>query len=183
MQEVRTCPTCKITKPLSEFPQKRKESIKLLKPSHSGYCKLCNAERARLFRKNNPGYRTSGKVVALPVEERPWMSAVRQRITDAKGRCKKLERPAPQLTDQYLYQLLLDQDKKCALTGAPLLLVPNSPLCLSLDQKDPTKGYVEGNVQWLAWCVNRAKGDLALDDFYDMCALVLHHRKVQRLSP
>ena len=85
--------------------------------------------------------------------------------------------------NQYLYQLLLDQDKKCALTRAPLLLEPNSPLCLSLDQKDPSKGYVEGNVQWLAWCVNRAKGDLALDDFYDMCEIVLQHRKVQRLSP
>ena len=182
MQEERTCATCKITKPLSEFPQKKKESIKRLKRGHNGYCKLCNAERARLFRKNNPGYKSTGKVVALPIEERPWMSAVRQRLTDAKGRCKKLGRSAPDLTDQYLYQLLLDQNKKCALTGATLMLEPNHALCLSLDQKDPAKGYVEGNVQWLAWCVNRAKGDLELNDFFDMCEIVLQHRKEQRLS-
>ena len=49
-------------------------------------------------------------------------------------------------------------------------------------EKDPAKGYVEGNVQWLAWCVNRAKGDLELNDFFDMCEIVLQHRKEQRLS-
>lgn len=182
MQTEKQCTTCGEIKPLSEFPQKKKESIKLLKRNHNSYCKACNAERARVFRKNNPGYKTSGKVVSLPIGERPWMSAVRQRLTDAKGRCKKLGRTAPVLTDTYLYKLLVEQDKKCALTGANLRLEPNHPLCLSLDQKDPTKGYVEGNVQWLAWCVNRAKGDLAMHDFYDMCEIVIQNRKVQRLS-
>lgn len=183
MQSKRTCSKCLETKSLLEFPQKRRESHKLLKRNSNVYCKACNAERAREWRKNNPGYRTTGKVVALPVEERPWMSAVRQRLTDAKSRCKKLGRPAPQVTDQYLYEVLVDQKKKCALTGATLLLEPNHSLCLSLDQKDPAKGYVEGNVQWLAWCVNRAKGDLAMNDFFDMCEVIVSNQKVQRLSP
>lgn len=182
MQE-RTCSNCGETKPLSEFPQKRGESIKLLKRSTNNYCKACNAERSRKWRANNPGYRTTGKVIALPVEERPWMSAVRQRLTDARGRCKKLKRDAPNISAEYLYSLLLSQGKKCALTGADLLLEPNHPLCLSLDQKDPGKGYVEGNVQWLAWCVNRAKGDLDNNDFFDMCEVIVQNRKVQRLSP
>ena len=181
MQE-RTCCTCGETKPLSEFPQKRGESIKLLKRSTNTYCKACNAERSRKWRANNPGYRTTGKVIALPVEERPWMSAVRQRLTDAKGRCKKLNKDAPNISAEYLYSVLLNQEKKCALTGADLLLEPNHPLCLSLDQKDPNKGYSLDNVQWLAWAVNRAKGDLHIEDFYDMCELVLN-KKVQRLSP
>ena len=182
MQAERTCCTCGETKPLSEFPQKKGESIKLLKRNTNNYCKACNAARSREWRAKNPGYRTTGKVIALPIEERPWMSAVRQRLTDAKGRCKKLGHPAPVLTDQYLYELLLNQEKKCALTGAALNLEVNSPLCLSLDQKDPSKGYVEGNVQWLAWCVNRAKGDLRIEDFFDMCAVVLQYQKEQRLS-
>ncbi len=182
MQTQRSCTRCGQTKPLSEFPQKKGESIKLLKRNTNVYCKACNAERAREWRKNNPGYRTSGKVVALPIEERPWMSAVRQRLTDVKGRCKKLKRNAPTVTDQYLYELLIKQEKKCALTGADLILEPSHPLCLSLDQKDPAKGYVKGNVQWLAWCVNRAKGDLAMKDFFDMCAVIIENQKVQRLS-
>ena len=182
MQE-RTCCVCSETKPLSEFPQKRSESIKLIKPSTNNCCKACNAERSRKWRANNPGYRTTGKVTALPVEERPWMSAVRQRLTDAKGRCKKLNKDAPNISAEYLYSVLLNQGKKCALTGAELLLEPNHPLCLSLDQIDPGKGYIEGNVQWLAWCVNRAKGDLSDTDFFDMCVVIVQNRKVQRLSP
>ena len=180
--QTRTCTRCDETKSLREFPQKKGESIKLLKRNTNVYCKACNAERAREWRANNPGYRTSGKVTALPVEERPWMSAVRQRLTDAKGRCKKLGRAAPEVTDEYLYKLLVKQEKKCALTGADLLLEPGHALCLSLDQKNPAKGYVKGNVQWLAWCVNRAKGDLAMNDFFDMCEIIVRNQKVQRLS-
>jgi hypothetical protein len=172
MQE-RKCKTCQEFKPLSEFPEKRGESIKLLKRNTNVYCKVCNAKRSQLWRQKNPGYRTTGKVIALAKEERPWMSAVRQRLNDAKSRCKKFKRSTPCLTDQYLYQMLLNQEKKCALSGANLLLEPNHPLCLSLDQKDPAKGYVEGNVQWLAWCVNRAKGDLSNQDFFDMCAVIV----------
>ena len=182
MQTDRTCPCCGETKPLTEFPQKRGESIKLLKRNTNNYCKVCNAVRSREWRAKNPGYRSTGKVNALAIEERPWMSAVRQRLTDAKGRCKKLQRNAPAVTAEYLYRVLLAQQKKCALSGADLLIEPNHPLCLSLDQKDPAKGYVEGNVQWLAWCVNRAKGDLANEDFFDMCHVILQNQKVQRLS-
>ena len=182
MDSKRVCTACNQEKLLTDFPQKRGESIKLLKRRTNNYCKVCNAERSRKWRAENPGYRTTGKVVALPIEERPWMSAVRERLTSAKGRCKKLGKPIPTVTDQYLYQVLLSQEKKCALTGADLVIEPNHQLCLSLDQKDPTKGYVEGNVQWLAWCVNRAKGDLRMSDFFDMCEIVLNHRKVQRLS-
>ena len=183
MQNYRTCITCQKEKPESEFPQSRGKSIKLIKPKNTGsYCKQCNAERSREWRRNNPGYRTTGKVVALPKEERPWMSAVRQRLSDAHQRCKKLNKPAPEITDTFLYDLLIKQGKKCALTGAEFILETRHPLCLSLDQKDPALGYVEGNVQWLAWCVNRAKGDLDLDDFFDMCAVIVEKRNVQRLS-
>lgn len=184
MQIERVCTTCGKCKPESDFPSKReRESIKLTKPKTTGnYCKACNAERARAWRLNNPGYRTTGKVIALPIIERPWMSAVRQRLADAKGRCKKLNKPMPKVTDQFLYELLIAQDKKCALTGADLVIEVKHSLCLSLDQIDPAKGYIEGNVQWLAWCVNRAKGDLTSQDFYDMCEVVVQYQKVQRLS-
>jgi hypothetical protein len=110
------------------------------------------------------------------------MSAIRQRLVDARGRCKKLGKQPPQVNANYLYQLYLNQNRSCALTKAPLVIEKAHPLCLSLDQIDPAKGYVEGNVQWLAWCVNRAKGDLSMDHFYEMCEVILDNRKVQRLS-
>lgn len=111
------------------------------------------------------------------------MSAIRQRLVDARSRSRKLKQKDPTVTDRFLYELFKQQDRKCALTGAPLNTEKEHPLCLSLDQKDPGKGYKEGNVQWLAWCVNRAKGDLCVEEFFDMCEAVLEYRKAQRPSP
>lgn len=179
----KTCIRCQTSKPLSAFALVNAvNSFKGAKAKHHTYCKECNNAYAKEFRKKNPGYQGTGKILLVPKEDRLLMSAIRQRITDAKVRCKKLKRDAPVLTDIYLYELFLKQDRRCALTGAPIKLEIDHPLCLSLDQIDPAKGYIEGNVQWLAWAVNRAKGDLSLDHFYEMCEVVLNNRKVQRLS-
>ena len=181
--ETRTCGQCGETKLIDEFTR-AKPSLRFSnqKQTHHSYCKKCNAARAREWRKARPGYVGSGAITAIPKEDRLLMSAIRQRLSDAKGRCKKLNKPMPELTAEYLYKLFIAQNRACALTGAPISLELEHPLCISLDQIDPTKGYKEGNVQWLGWVVNRAKGDLSLDHFYEMCEAVLEYRKVQRLS-
>ena len=180
--QTKMCTSCNTVKPIEAFTG----SVAQFKYKASGrthaFCRICNAERARAWRKANPAYRGTGKIKAIPQEDRLLMSAIRQRLVDARGRCKKLKRSPPALTAEYLYELFKEQGRVCALTKAPLVIETSHPLCLSLDQKDPAKGYVAGNVQWLAWCVNRAKGDLSLDHFYEMCEVVLENRKVQRLS-
>ena len=179
----KTCGNCGEEKLLCEFTRASAgANFRGGRTPHHAYCRACNAKRAREWRSRNTNYRGSGRILSIPKEDRMLMSAIRCRISSAKGRCKKLKRKEPILTDTYLYELFLLQNRKCALTGAPLSLAKDDPLCLSLDQIDPEKGYIEGNVQWLAWCVNRAKGDLALNDFYDMCSVVLEYRKVQRPS-
>lgn len=181
--ETKTCRSCGVDKPLEEFsPKKVKNQFKTTHQTHAVYCKQCNAERAAEWRKNNSGYSGSGKVASIPKEDRLLMSAIRQRLVDARSRCKKLGRLPPEVSAEYLYEIFKSQERKCALTGAPLNLEKEHPLCLSLDQIEPEKGYVVDNVQWVAWCVNRAKGDLPLQHFYEMCEAVLDYRKVQRLS-
>lgn len=176
------CNSCGKTKPIEEFTKSKvSTNFKTAASQYHSYCKECNAKRARDWRAARPSYRGSGRINNIPESDRLLMSAIRQRLTDAKVRCKKLKRDAPELTDTYLYKLMLSQEKKCALTGVDLALETGNPLCLSLDQIDPGKGYVEGNVQWLAWCVNRAKGDLHQDDFFEMCKVVLDWKE-QRLS-
>ena len=180
----KTCSQCNQIKDLEQFTRaKPSVNFKSTKSLHHTYCKECNARRAREWRKGRTNYRGSGRINSVPQEDRLLMSAIRQRLADARGRCKKLKRAEPVLTDSYLYELFKQQNRRCALTGEPLSLITDDPLCLSLDQIEPEKGYIEGNVQWLAWCVNRAKGDLSLVDFYDMCETVLECRKAQRLSP
>lgn len=182
--QTKHCTQCDTTKPVESFTKSiRAGSYKLQNTDYHSYCKVCNAARARELRKAyGTNYRGTGKLKNVPVEDRYLMSAIRARLSDAKARCRKLNKPLPEVSDTYLYNLFLNQNRKCALTGTPLLVEKQSPVCLSLDQIDPSKGYIEGNVQWLAWAVNRAKGDLSLEDFYDMCSAVLSNRNVQRLS-
>jgi hypothetical protein len=182
--QTKTCNSCNELKPLDEFTRATAgNNFKSSRATHHTYCKVCNAARAKAWRlKHGSAYRGSGRVKSIPLEDRLLMSAIRHRLKDARSRCKKFGKTAPALTDLYLYELFLSQDRACALTGAPLVFDKDHPLCLSLDQKDPGKGYIEGNVQWLAWAVNRAKGDLSSDHFYEMCEVVLEHRKAQRLS-
>lgn len=181
MQEFKTCSLCKQELSVSVFPVSKK-GISGLKKNYENRCKPCKAEVARKWRSKNPGYRGSGEYSSIPVAERPWVSAVSQRLSDAKSRCKKLKKNAPLVSIKHLIDVLKEQKYKCALTGVDLVLDNKHPLCMSLDQIDPAKGYVEGNVQWLAWCVNRAKGDLSSNDFLSMCEAVLNYQKVQRLS-
>ena len=177
------CNECGQTKNIEEFTRtSTRANFKTSGQTHHSYCKACNARRAREWRKSRPNYRGSGRLKAVPEEDRLLMSAIRQRLADTRGRCKKFNKPAPTVTDQELYELFIAQDRACALTGTMLVIEKDHPLCLSLDKKEPDKGYDLGNVQWLAWCVNRAKGDLSLDHFYEMCEVVLDNRKVQRLS-
>lgn len=177
------CNDCGETKPIDQFTRsKSNQSFKYNHREHHSYCKSCNARRAKEWRKGKTNYRGSGKLKAVPTEDRVLMSAIRQRLVDARSRCKRFSKEAPTVSDLELYNLFLKQERKCALTGADLNTEKGHPLCLSLDQKDPSKGYTLDNAQWLAWCVNRAKGDLHIEHFYEMCDAVIEYRKVQRLS-
>lgn len=173
------CTKCGKWKDLSEFPSIKatgNEYRSSNKPFRKVYCKECNMLRAREWRKQHPGYTGTGLFKKEPKEEKPWLSAVRAKVRDAKSRAKKYGKNF-NITSEYAYNLLIKQDKKCALTQYPLSLEKNHPFNLSLDCIDPAKGYVEGNIQWLLWCVNRAKGELNMATFYDLCELVLKHRK------
>ena len=117
-----------------------------------------------------------------PREDWPLMSAIRTRVREAINRIKKFGKQDTDLDERYLYELFKSQDGKCALLGYEMSIERKHPLCLSLDQIDPGAGYVKGNIQWVTWVANRAKGDMTQDDFYRMCEIAIEYRKVQRLS-
>ena len=179
--QTKHCSACNQIKPIEDFsPIKVRNNFRSQNQTHNSYCRKCRSDQARAWRTANPGYKGTGKNSS--VEDRKLMSAIRSRLRDAKLRCKKLKKIAPDLSDEYLYQLYLSQDGKCALSGVPMALETEHPHTLSLDQIDASRGYVEGNVQWLIWFVNRAKGEMTTDIFLSMCETVLDYQKVQRLS-
>jgi hypothetical protein len=73
-----------------------------------------------------------------------------------------------EVAPEYLWQLWLDQAGRCAYTGLELTL----DLDASLDRRDNTFGYVEGNVQWVHRDVNRMKTDFQENYFLSLCEKV-----------
>jgi len=71
----------------------------------------------------------------------------------------------------YLADLLIEQDFKCALTGFPIQAM-NINNNASLDRIDSSKGYVEGNLQWVLAEVNMMKQHYSQDRFIEICRAV-----------
>lgn len=84
---------------------------------------------------------------------------------------------------KFAWDLFLQQNRKCALTGVKLVfpktqcgrsLLKNKP---SLDRIDPRRGYVKGNVQWVNMDVNYMKLDLTQEEFIHICKLIANRFK------
>jgi hypothetical protein len=55
-------------------------------------------------------------------------------------------------------------------------------LAPSPDRIVPDLGYVRGNVRWVLWAVNRAKGEMPDDLFVDICTAVATRAGMQERS-
>lgn len=96
--------------------------------------------------------------------------------------CRKLEF---NVTQEYLWNLFLMQNKKCALSGIEITLSPiltnrkadRMNISASLDRKNPNLGYIKENVQWVYKWINIMKGALSDNDFIGVCKLVANFNK------
>jgi hypothetical protein len=93
-----------------------------------------------------------------------------------RANCKKNDYD---LSLRLLVTLYLDQDGKCCYTGRTMELFRDverqsqrTSKIISLDRKDPAKGYVAGNVQLCCCDVNIAKADFSSQEFLEMCIAV-----------
>ena len=172
---MKTCRICGETKPLDAFgPAKSKASDAFnanVTPELKAECRVCLAAQAREWRSRNKGYDGTGRFAKYPKEERKLISAICTRVGQAKSNNKRNERPF-NITMEYMYDLWKAQKGQCKYTGQALFIEKDHPATLSIDKIVPEKGYIEGNVQWVAWAVNRAKGDLDEETFIRMCKAV-----------
>jgi hypothetical protein len=167
----KVCSRCKTEKPVAQFALAPRAGVGKKNPKrlYGSYCKACKAELTAEWRAANPGSKNSGRISSTPLEDRALMSEIRRilRVISRKGQSK------PTVTDTYLYELFLKQERCCVLSDAPLSLESENDFSLSLSLIDPLLGYEEGNVIWLARCVSKAKGDLSLDHFHEICGRVV----------
>jgi len=90
------------------------------------------------------------------------------------------------ITIEYAWDLFLEQDRKCALSGQDIgFNIKTGSLSkygyqkntASLDRIDSKKGYVKGNVQWLHKDLNKLKSNLDEKEFIKLCTLVSNTNK------
>ena len=84
-----------------------------------------------------------------------------------------------ELTTEYLWKLFISQNKQCAITGDNLYTIKNS----SLDRIDSSKGYIEGNVQWVTIQANKCKHILSMSELFDFANKVISHANQQPSYP
>lgn len=84
------------------------------------------------------------------------------------------------LTVEYLKELWTRQNGVCSLSGCNLLLPKNttkaweikSPYNASLDRIDNSKGYMQGNVRFVAYIANIARSTFSDDQLIEFCKAV-----------
>jgi hypothetical protein len=82
------------------------------------------------------------------------------------------------VTMEYLWELFLKQNKKCALSGEPLCFKSQSRKfdgTASLDRIDSSLGYVIGNVQWVHKDINIMKHKFSQEHFKELCRKVVNY--------
>lgn len=85
------------------------------------------------------------------------------------------------VTIEYLYDLYILQNKKCALSGVDISLHRNysqgfrSAQNASLDRIDNTKGYIVENLQWVHKDINMIKNVYSQEYFIEMCKQVANY--------
>lgn len=82
------------------------------------------------------------------------------------------------ITIEYIWDVYLRQDRKCALSGLPLDFDKDTDNgMVSIDRIDNNKGYVKRNVQLLHKDVNFAKWTFGQKYFINLCKQVSEYKK------
>jgi hypothetical protein len=87
------------------------------------------------------------------------------------------------LTVEFIWQLFLRQNRRCALSGRELHFASRGRLqresTASLDRIDSSRGYVQGNVQWLYKPLNKMKLIHSQEYFVAMCCAIADHQSAK----
>jgi len=82
-----------------------------------------------------------------------------------------------EVSNEYLQQIWDHQNGKCPLSGVNIWIgyngrIKTREVTASLDRIDSSKGYVDGNVQWVHKIVNSMKWDTPENVFIETCKTI-----------
>ena len=88
------------------------------------------------------------------------------------------------VSKKYLWELYVKQERKCRLSGLPINFTINkSERTASLDRIDTSKGYKEGNVQWIHKTINVMKNGFREEDFLRFCKIIYEYNRDRIQGP
>jgi hypothetical protein len=149
-------------------------TIKSMRDSHliAGTIKSCGCLQKRRG-KDSPSFKGTGEI---PLNYYTGL----KRAAKGGGILNRKEKYFNVSID-YLWNLYLKQNRKCALSGMDIgfdgttlenKCKETSKFTCSLDRIDSSQGYTEGNVQWVHKNINLMKNSFSTDTFISFCKKV-----------
>jgi hypothetical protein len=91
------------------------------------------------------------------------------------------------LSIEEVWNLYLQQDKRCSLTRVPIKFARNikknaKQQTASLDRIDSSKHYTISNIHWVHKNINKIKWDWKLEELYYWCELLLKNKRLDLLE-
>lgn len=112
-----------------------------------------------------------------------WITCIKENLNRGSFRDRILDF---NITEEDLYNRLITQNSKCALTGEELKVLNffKKESNASVDRIDSKKGYVKDNIQWVLKEVNKMKNNFSQEEFIRICNKVskLHDNFEPNLS-
>jgi hypothetical protein len=104
-----------------------------------------------------------------------------KRSANLRGSKSYREKIEFSITIEFVWELFLKQNRKCALSGLPIEFGrrASDPSTASLDRIDSSKGYTENNVQWVHKDINYMKRTYNQDYFKSLCTAVANNNRIE----
>ncbi len=173
---LRLCTKCGKSKTEDCFYKRKSKSEALMSK-----CKECTTT-ASMIKYAETCEEKRAAMRAYYANNKATISAARKvrRESDLEVKIKHLLRNAEQrakekgfdfnLTFDFVLKMFEKQEGLCFYTGTPLELKGENRL--SIDRKNPSKGYTEDNINLVCLRVNYMKRDIQHDAFIDFCKIV-----------
>ncbi len=124
-------------------------------------CGCHSKNRWNMVGDKNPAWKGEGELSA-------------RKYWEIKRRAEKRKKEF-NISIEYLWNLFLEQDRKCALTGLSIYfgrVYYRNETSASLDRIDNNKGYIKGNVRWVLKDINMIRGSYSTEYFIKLCQAV-----------
>lgn len=116
----------------------------------------------------------SGKITQKPI---PDYEDIKGEWWRLRIKSAKLRKYSWTITQEFVWNLFLKQDKKCYFSGESISFLENTA---SIDRLDNNKGYDPDNIALVHKHVNFMKQQLSPNDFYDWCEKITNNFKEKR---